>query len=740
MAASNAVWGIDIGQCALKALKCRLDDDGETIVADGFDYIEYPKILTEPDANPDDLVRDALNQFLSNNSVRDSRVAISVSGQSGLTRFIKLPPVEEKKIPDIVKYEAKQQIPFSLDDVIWDYQPLVGGHRDEGVALETEVGLFAMKREQVLRALRPFRDAGIELDIVQLTPIAIYNAVTYGVLKGIPSANEYDPEDPPSSVVVISMGTDTTDLVVTNGFRIWQRSIPIGGSHFTKQLTKEMKLTFAKAEQLKRNARQSEDPKAVFQAMRPVFNDLVQELQRSIGYFRSIDREAKIEAGVVLGNAMRLPGLQPYVEKNLGIPIKKVSEFRHLTGASVLSTPKYKDNLLSFAVSYGLCIQGVTKGRLSTNLIPRELITARLIRRKKPWALIGLAALLLSIAFNYLFQWNRWRDAHADRYKEVKSLVDGVASRSSQAIQRDDQLQADFDKLKQLGNDVVGGADARFLVLEMLKAVNTALPREEGSDPAQISKTPYLERRELYLEYGDSQYFPQLTDYFTTDVEQRYEEFLKMLAYAQKREAKNTETTDSEAVPEDDGGVDAADDELAEDDEFADETDEDAEAEVILPTFDFARPGWVIELKGFHFHDDIFNRKSQYLVNTVLERLENGTVDLPAGPGKPMETFTMKELGIFCPILATDGRDVDVAVPNPDYKPPEGGLRPGGEQFNRNQPGSVDPANAEFINVPAYEFTIHFIWIETRASERLEARKQKLLGADDASDADEGGF
>ena len=46
----------------------------------------------------------------------------------------------------------------------------------------------------------------------------------------------------------------------------------------------------------------------------------------------------------------------------------------------------------------------------------------------------------------------------------------------------------------------------------------------------------------------------------------------------------------------------------------------------------------------------------------------------------------------------------------------------------------------QFINVPAYEFTIHFIWIETRASERLEARKQKLLGADDASDADEGGF
>ncbi len=160
MAAANAVWGIDIGQCALKAMRCTLADDGQTLQAEAFDYIEYPKILTQPDANPEQLIQEALQQFLANNSVRDCKVAISVSGQSGLARFIKLPPVEAKKIPDIVKYEAKQQIPFSLDDVIWDYQPLLGGVQDDGVALETEVGLFAMKREQVFRRCDRFATRG----------------------------------------------------------------------------------------------------------------------------------------------------------------------------------------------------------------------------------------------------------------------------------------------------------------------------------------------------------------------------------------------------------------------------------------------------------------------------------------------------------------------------------------------------------------------------------------------------
>ena len=104
------VWGIDLGQCGLKAI--RLEEiDGE-VTATAFDYVEHPKILSQPDADPDQLTREALDKFLSRNSLRGDIVAISVPGQSGLARFVKLPPVEEKKIADIVRFEAKQQIPF----------------------------------------------------------------------------------------------------------------------------------------------------------------------------------------------------------------------------------------------------------------------------------------------------------------------------------------------------------------------------------------------------------------------------------------------------------------------------------------------------------------------------------------------------------------------------------------------------------------------------------------------------
>ena len=65
MARSPYVWGIDIGRCALKALRCRISPtDPRKLVAEAYDYIEYPMIVTQPEADPVELARAALVEHL----------------------------------------------------------------------------------------------------------------------------------------------------------------------------------------------------------------------------------------------------------------------------------------------------------------------------------------------------------------------------------------------------------------------------------------------------------------------------------------------------------------------------------------------------------------------------------------------------------------------------------------------------------------------------------------------------
>ena len=182
MAATNGVWGIDVGHCALKALRCEYDDNGKILTATAFDYVEYPKILSQPDANPRELIREALAQFLERNELAGDKVAISVAGQNGLSRFFAPPPVDLKRLPEIVAFEAKQQIPFPLGEVIWDFQMMGGANEVDGFLMEAEVGLFAMKRDQVYETLEPFRAEEVEVDLIQLAPLCAYNFVAHNLM------------------------------------------------------------------------------------------------------------------------------------------------------------------------------------------------------------------------------------------------------------------------------------------------------------------------------------------------------------------------------------------------------------------------------------------------------------------------------------------------------------------------------------------------------------------------------
>jgi type IV pilus assembly protein PilM len=503
MARSNSVWGIDMGQCALKALRCRAHDEPGKVVVEAFDYIEYPKILTQPDANPAELMAGALKQFLSRNTVYGDRVAVSVSGQSGLARFIKLPPVEAKKIPDIVRYEARQQIPFDLNDVIWDYQRMSGGSEEEGFALETEIGLFAMKRDAVFRALEPFQLAGIEVDIVQLTPLALYNFVLFDQLHDLPSAEEYDPENPPESVVVVSLGTDATDLVVTNGFRVWQRSVPLGGSHFTKALTKDLKLTFAKAEHLKRNATTAQDPKAVFQAMRPVFNDLQTELQRSLGYFTNIDRAAKIRRVVALGSAFKLPGLRRYLSQSLGYDIERVETFHTMVGPEVMANPALKENMLSFGVCYGLALQGLGLGGLRTNLLPGEIVRDRLIREKKPWAVAVAAVLMLAASISFTSFALQFSTADEGLWQGAEQGAAQVVDKSKKLKATADDAIGRFKKTEEIGKHLVSNVEGRTQWLALLRGIDGCLPRDKGPAPQDVSEWWQLQVTSIDCQQAD---------------------------------------------------------------------------------------------------------------------------------------------------------------------------------------------------------------------------------------------
>lgn len=479
MAETQSVWGIDIGQAGLKAIRLRYADAAGQAIAVAFDYIPHAKILSQPDAVPDELIQTAISTFLSRNETKGDLIAISVPGQSALTRFIQLPPVESSKVDEIVRYEAKQQIPFALEDVIWDYQTLGGGIVESGFMLGAEVGLFAMKKEGIYSAIKPYVANKMEIELVQIAPLAMHNFLCFDQI-GLRPGQELS--DDGEYMIVLDMGTDNTTLLVTNGNKIWIRNVPIGGNHFTRALTKEMKLTFAKAEHLKCNATKAPDPRAVFQALRPVFNDYVSEIQRSIGYFSSVNRDAKITKIVGAGNGFKLAGLQKFLQQNLQYEVERVDNFQALVGDTVLNAPLFQENVLSFVVPYGLALQALKLTRIHTTLLPAEIATARKIRRKKPWAVATAASLLLGLAMSTAGYSNVASSVSSTKFGDVEKKVDDLKAKKSGYETKFTAAEGEFKTAQENGKKLVTAIDTREMWLEVYRAINECLPRDTGNE------------------------------------------------------------------------------------------------------------------------------------------------------------------------------------------------------------------------------------------------------------------
>ncbi len=625
------VWGVEIGQSSLKALRCHLE--GDSVIADTFDFVEYPKILSQPEAEPEKLVADALEQFMSRNDLKGNiRIGVSVPGQSGLAKFFKPPPVEVKKVADIVKYEAKQQIPFDLNDVIWDFQQMEGAQIEDGYALESEVGLFAMKKEAVFRALKPYRDRGMDIDLVQLAPISIYNMVAYEQFAERMANDTFDPEHPPKNTVILSIGTDASDLVVTNGFRMWQRSIPIGGNHFTRQLTKDLKLTFAKAEHLKRNAMQADDPKLIFQAMRPVFNDMVTEIQRSLSFFKQLNKKSEIENMLVMGNTAKMPGLLQFLNKNLSMDVTLFDRFAKLDGQEVMGAQAFKENAPAFGVVYGMCLQMLNRGPMRTNLLPRDIILDRVIRNKKPWAVGALSLLLVGFVSHHAMLGQVYRPVRPDIWKDAENSVKNADQKSKDEIKKDEDIKSNLSLYKNVGVEVSRGAERRMMCMELYKAVEASLNRDEKLMDKTPTELPFKDRKDFHITRVDQVYFDNLAAWYTPDLKKAYDESISIRKQLQCDMVERA----ADKNPDPTG------------------------------------PGWVIEVRGYHYFNgtdkkglDGASHVEKYLINY----LENGNVLLPGtNPGESREV-TLFDLGIRRPILRNKDAKPDYTfrVPNPEY-------------------------------------------------------------------------
>jgi len=530
----GSVWAVDLGNSCLKALRLSRTESGVEVI--GFDNIQHGKVLTGGGVKPaerDELIALSLRQFVKQNNLGKDAVVVSVPSQNSFARFVKLPPVEPKRIPEIVKFEAAQQIPFDINDVQWDWQMF-----EQGEGTENKVGIFAIKNEIVNSVLEHFNRENITISHVQMASMALYNYILYDRNDLLKSDNQ--------GVVILDIGAENSDLVVCTKSTVWQRSIPMGGDAFTKAVTEAFKLNFEKAEKLKRTAAMSKYARQIFQAMRPVFTELVAEVQRSLGFYGNSNPNVKLTRIIAVGGGTKMRGLLKYLQQSLQIPVEKPDSFKHLALGPDVSAAKFHENVSDFGIVYGLALQGLGLGRIASNLLPRSIARSMAWSEKSKYftAAAGmiLVVSLLSLARTTLDRISYNSNENARLRREVKDVIDS-------ANDAERKLQTQKDRALGLAAAVekkLAPFKYKDVIPLLHQTIISALPNEKNNP----------EQKELYKAFADGDvkkiketwperkerkqiFLTNISVYFTEDLETAQFEVEEMTARAGRRMSRS---------------------------------------------------------------------------------------------------------------------------------------------------------------------------------------------------------
>ena len=174
--------------------------------------------------------------------------------------------------------------------------------------------IVAAKTDQVEEITAAVKGAGFTPELVDVAPIALTNA-----LKASGGGDECS--------VILDIGAKTTSLVIVDGEKLYNRSIPVAGNMITKDIASAFGVSHDEAEQLKReNAYvalggvvedEDETRDRISKVCRAVMTRLHAEISRSINFYRSQQGGGMPVKLYLTGGTALLPQVDRFFAENL---------------------------------------------------------------------------------------------------------------------------------------------------------------------------------------------------------------------------------------------------------------------------------------------------------------------------------------------------------------------------------------------------------------------------------------
>ncbi len=410
----------------------------------------------------------ALQEVLVEKSLQSRNINVCAPGFHVFSKFVKLPPVDAGKVTQIIQYEAQQNVPFPLAEVVWDYQIL--GSAPSG---ELEVLLVAIKSDVVEGLFRVAEQAKLRLNLCDASPAALCNAFRY---------NYGDLED---CTMLLDIGAKTSNLLFFEKGKVFSRSINLGANAITQDFANEAKLKFGVAEQIKIAEgfvslggayEEPENPNqaAISKIARQFMTKLHIQVNQTIQFYRGQQSGSAPQRLFLSGGASIMPYTAQFFAEKLNVPVEYFNPFRNVQIDPAVNLEELARVAHSLGEVVGLGLRNLAHCPVEMNLMPESTLRWRAFNEKKPYFFCTVLSLAgVAFAVGFLFQ-----QLARSKENEIANLEPKVQQMQGKV----DQMTRAYSKLQATQNEanqITAWMEERYYWGDVLAELRRSLIRAE---------------------------------------------------------------------------------------------------------------------------------------------------------------------------------------------------------------------------------------------------------------------
>ena len=443
MFSTDRILALDVG--ASKILLAEFSLKGPVPVLTGYASAELdPLSAGQPGADLFSSAAETVKALMAEKGFKPAPLHVMLPGQTVFPRFMKIPAASSDLVDNLVRDEAAENLPFPLDQVVWDYWRL---GTDEATG-ELDALIVATKAETAADAAALADAVGCPLALVDAAPLALYNSVRFNC------------PDADGCTLVLDVGARATNLVFVEGSKVFMRTIPIAGNTVTNEIARALGVEPAEAERIKKEigfvalggtyaVADDETADTVSKVVRNVATRLHSEVNRSINFYRSQQGGSAPDRMLLTGGTALTRHLDTFFQEKLGVEVSYFNPFTNLSVEPGLEEDS--EGLFLMASLAGLALRAGAKCPVEINLIPPAIAEERRFLKRLPFFGGAVAAVVLSLLLWFFYAGNlkgRYeKDAkdcqrRANVLKGVQGRLSGVSAEVDGEMARVDSYAA----------------------------------------------------------------------------------------------------------------------------------------------------------------------------------------------------------------------------------------------------------------------------------------------------------